>query len=119
MKKKFLVIGLGRFGISVARTLTKDGYSVIGIDQSDTVIQKFSFEIENVMKLDATDQEALDTLGISDFEAVIICIGEKYIENSVLTTLLVKERGAKKIITKAGTKTQGKVLSKVGADVLV
>lgn len=119
MKRSFLVIGLGRFGISLARTLTKEGHSVLGIDSSETVIQKFSFEIDNVMKLDATDSEVLDGLGISEFEAVIICIGEKYIQNSILATLLAKEKGAKKIIAKAGTRIQGKVLSKVGADMVV
>jgi trk system potassium uptake protein TrkA len=119
MKKSFLVIGLGRFGINLARTLTKEGHSVLGIDSSETVIQKFSTEIDNVMKLDATDSELLDTLGIPEFEAVIVCIGEKYIQNSILTTLLVKEKGAKRIIAKAGTKVQGKVLSKVGADMIV
>jgi len=119
MKKSFLIIGLGRFGISLARTLTKEGHSVLGIDNNETVIQKFSFEIDNVMKLDATDSEVLDSLGIADFEAVVISIGEKYIQNSILATLLVKEKGAKKIIAKAGTKVQGKVLSKVGADLVV
>jgi trk system potassium uptake protein TrkA len=119
MKKSFLVIGLGRFGINLARTLTKEGHSVLGIDNSESVIQKFSFEIDNVMKLDATDSDVLDNLGIPEFDAVIVCIGEKYIQNSILTTLLVKEKGAKKIIAKAGTKIQGKVLSKVGADMVV
>ncbi|MHB1254304.1 MAG: potassium channel family protein [Candidatus Humimicrobiaceae bacterium] len=119
MKKSFLIIGLGRFGISLARTLTREGHSVLGIDNDETVIQKFSFEIDNVMKLDATDSEVLDSLGIADFEAVVISIGEKYIQNSILATLLVKEKGAKKIIAKAGTKVQGKVLSKVGADLVV
>ena len=119
MKKSFLIIGLGRFGISLARTLTKEGHSVLGIDNDEVVIQKFSFEIDNVMKLDATDSEVLDSLGIADFEAVIISIGEKYIQNSILATLLAKEKGAKKIIAKAGTKIQGKVLSKVGADLVV
>jgi len=58
-------------------------------------------------------------MGISDYEAVIVCIGEKYIQNSILVTLLLKEKGAKKIIAKAGSKTQGRVLSKVGADIIV
>ena len=119
MKKSFLIIGLGRFGISLSRTFTKEGHSVLGIDNDEVVIQKFSFEIDNVMKLDATDSEVLDSLGIADFEAVIISIGEKYIQNYILATLLAKEKGAKKIIAKAGTKVQGKVLSKVGADLVV
>ncbi|MBC7334078.1 MAG: TrkA family potassium uptake protein [Actinobacteria bacterium] len=119
MKKQFLVIGLGRFGTSVARTLTQLGHSVVGIDQSEERIQKVSDEITDVIKCDATDSEILDSLGISDFETIFVCIGEKYIQNSILVTLLVKEKGAKKIIAKAGSKTQGKVLSKVGADIIV
>jgi trk system potassium uptake protein TrkA len=119
MKKSFLIIGLGRFGINVARTLTRAGHSVLGVDSDGDIIQKFSFEIDNVMKLDATDSDVLDTLGISEFETVIISIGEKYIQNSILATLLVKEKGAKHIIAKAGTKVQGKVLEKVGADTIV
>jgi len=119
MKKQFLVIGLGRFGISVARTLTEDGHTVVGIDQSENRIQRVSEEITDVIKCDATDSDILDSIGIPDFEAVIVCIGEKYIQNSTLVTLILKEKGAKKIIAKAGTKTQGRVLSKVGADIIV
>jgi len=119
MKKQFLVIGLGRFGASVAATLTEAGHSVVGIDQSEDRIQRISEEIADVIKCDATDADILESMGISDYEAVIVCIGEKYIQNSILVTLLLKEKGAKKIIAKAGTKTQGRVLSKVGADIIV
>jgi len=119
MKKQFLVIGLGRFGVSVAGTLTEAGHSVVGIDQSEDRIQRVSEEITDVIKCDATDADILESIGISDYEAVIVCIGEKYIQNSILVTLLLKEKGAKKIIAKAGTKTQGRVLSKVGADIIV
>ncbi len=119
MKKQFLIIGLGRFGASVARTLSKAGHTVIGIDQSEDRIQRVAAEINDAIKCDATDAEILDSLGIRDFEAVIVAIGEKYIQNSILVTLILKEKGAKKIIAKAGTQTQGRVLSKVGADTIV
>ncbi len=119
MKKQFLVIGLGRFGASVARTLTQNGHSVVGIDISEERIQRVSDEIADVMKCDATDSDILGSIGIQDFEACIVCIGEKYIQNSILVTLMLKENGAKKIIAKVGTKTQGKVLYKVGADQVV
>ncbi len=119
MKKQFLIIGLGRFGASVARTLTHAGHSVVGIDQSEDRIQRVSEEIADVIKCDATDADILESMGVADFEAAIVCIGEKYIQNSILVTLILKEKGAKKIIAKAGTKTQGRVLSKVGADVIV
>jgi len=119
MKKQFLVIGLGRFGASVAYTLTEAGHSVVGIDQSETCVQRMSESIADVIKCDATDADILESMGISDYEAVIVCIGEKYIQNSILVTLLLKEKGAKRIIAKAGTRTQGRVLSKVGADTIV
>jgi trk system potassium uptake protein len=119
MKKQFLVIGLGRFGASVASTLTDAGHSVVGIDQSEDRIQRVSEQIADVVKCDATDADILESMGVPDYEAVIVCIGEKYIQNSILVTLLLKEKGAKKIIAKAGTRTQGRVLSKVGADIIV
>jgi trk system potassium uptake protein TrkA len=119
MKKQFLVIGLGRFGANVARTLTKFGHSVVGIDQSEDRIQRVAEEISDAIKCDATDAEILDSLDIPNFEAVVVAIGEKYIQNSILVTMISKEKGAKKIIAKAGTQTQGRVLSRVGADVIV
>ena len=119
MKKQFLIIGLGRFGASVAFTLTEAGHSVVGIDQSEDRVQRISEQITDVIKCDATDADILESMGIPDYEAAIVCIGEKYIQNSILVTLLLKEKGAKKIIAKAGTKTQGRVLSKVGADIIV
>ena len=119
MKKQFLVIGLGRFGASVAYTLTEAGHSVVGIDQSETCVQRMSESIADVIKCDATDADILESMGITDYEAIIVCIGEKYIQNSILVTLLLKEKGAKRIIAKAGTRTQGRVLSKVGADTIV
>jgi len=119
MKKQFLVIGLGRFGASVAYTLTEAGHSVVGIDQSETCVQRMSDSIADVIKCDATDADILESMGVTDYEAVIVCIGEKYIQNSILVTLLLKEKGAKRIIAKAGTRTQGRVLSKVGADTIV
>ena len=119
MKKQFLIIGLGRFGASVARTLSKSGHSVIGIDQSEERIQRVAAEINDAIKCNATDAEILESLNVRDFDATIVAIGEKYIQNSILVTLILKEKGAKKIIAKAGTQTQGRVLSKVGADTIV
>lgn len=119
MKKQFLIIGLGRFGASIARTLSRAGHNVIGIDQSEDRIQRVAAEINDALKCNATDAEILESLSIRDFDATIVAIGEKYIQNSILVTLILKEKGSKKIIAKAGTQTQGRVLSKVGADVIV
>ncbi len=119
MKKQFLIIGLGRFGASVARTLANSGHNVIGIDNREDRIQRVAAEINDAIKCDATDAEILESLGINDFDATIVAIGENYIQNSILVTLILKEKGSRKIIAKAGTQTQGRVLSKVGADIVV
>jgi len=119
LKKQFLIIGLGRFGVSVARTLANSGHDVIGIDNKEARIQRVAAEINDAIKCDATDAEILESLGINDFDATIVAIGENYIQNSILVTLILKEKGSKKIIAKAGTQTQGRVLSKVGADIIV
>ncbi len=66
MKKQFLVIGLGRFGTSVARTLTEEGHSVVGIDRSEDRIQRVSEEIADVIKCDATDADLLESMGVPE-----------------------------------------------------
>jgi trk system potassium uptake protein TrkA len=119
MKKQFLIIGLGRFGASIARTLAASGHNVVGIDHEEDRIQRVAAEINDAVKCDATDAEIIESLGIEDFDATIVAIGEDYIQNSILVTLILKEKGSKKIIAKAGTQTQGRVLSKVGADIIV
>jgi trk system potassium uptake protein TrkA len=116
--KQFAVIGLGRFGTSVAQTLFKAGYEVLAIDASEERTQKFSEEVTHVVAADTTDENSLKALGIRNFDVVVVAIGED-IQANVLTTLLLKELGVPHIVAKARTQLHGKMLEKIGADRVV
>lgn len=114
-KKQFLVIGLGRFGTSVAKTLYALGNDVMAIDTDEEIVQSISDSVTHSVQLDATDESALRSLGIKNFDVGVITIGSD-IQSSVMVTLLVKEMGVKHIIAKANSELHAKVLYKIGAD---
>jgi trk system potassium uptake protein TrkA len=117
-KKQYVVIGLGRFGSSVAKTLYSLGNDVLAIDSDEALIQEISDSVTHAAQLDATDENALRSLGIRNFDVAVITIGE-HIQSSVMVTLLVKELGVKHIIAKAHNELHAKVLYKIGADRVV
>lgn len=116
--KQFAVIGLGRFGTSVAMTLHKMGYEVLAIDSDEERVQEFSNEVTHVVQADTTDEDTLAALGIRNFDVVIVAIGED-IQANIMTTLQLKELGIPYIVTKASNKLHGKMLEKLGADRVV
>lgn len=115
MKKQFAVIGMGRFGSSVAKTLSNLGFEVLAIDSSEQRTQEVSNIVTHVVQADSTDEEALRALGLRNFDVVIVAIGQD-IQASILTTIIVKEIGVPKVVVKAQNELHGKVLAKVGAD---
>lgn len=116
--KQFAVIGLGRFGSSIATALFKLGYEVLAIDTDEEQVQKSSELVTHVIQADTTDENTLKALGIRNFDVVIVAIGED-IQANVLTTLLLKELGVKYIVAKARNELHGKMLTKIGADRVV
>lgn len=116
--KQFAVIGLGRFGSSVAVHLYQLGYDVLVIDSDEERTQKFSDEVTHVVQADSTDENALKALGIRNFDVVVVAIGED-IQANVMTTLLLKELGVPFVVAKAKTALHGRMLEKVGADKVV
>lgn len=117
-EKQFAVIGLGRFGASVAMTLLKMGYEVLAIDSNPERVQKFSDSITYVVQADTTDENALKELGIRNFDTVVVAIGAD-IQANTMTTLLLKELGVNRIVAKASNALHGKMLQKIGADRVV
>ena len=115
VKKQFAVIGLGRFGTSVAMTLQQLGHEVLAIDADEERVQKISDQVTHVVQADTTDENALKALGLRNFDAVVIAIGEN-VQANVATTLLVKEMGIPFIVAKARNALHGKMLEKIGAD---
>jgi len=115
--RQFAVIGLGRFGSSVARTLSEKGKDVLGIDYREQVVQEISEAISQAVCADAKDEKALKALGIQDIDVAVVAIGN--LEASVLITLMLKEMGIKEIVVKALTDDHKKVLEKIGATRIV
>ncbi|ACD23200.1 TrkA family potassium uptake protein [Clostridium botulinum] len=115
VNKQFVVIGLGRFGASVAKTLYDLGNDVLVIDKDEDIIQDISDNVTHAVQMDSTDENALRTLGLRNFDVAIVTIGSN-IQASIMATLLVKELGVKYIIAKANNKIHSKVLYKIGAD---
>jgi len=116
--RQFAVIGLGRFGANLARTLYELGCDVMGVDSDEARIQDLVNEVTHVVQADSTDEDALRNLGLRNFDVVVVAIGND-IHASVLTTLMVKEMGVKEVVAKASSELHGKLLQKIGADRVV
>ena len=118
--RQFAVIGLGRFGRAVCSTLHSLGYEVLGIDSDECrVIQSLTDQVAaHAIQLDSTQPAALKEAGILDFDTVIIAIGN-YVQESIITTLNVKEAGVPHVVAKASSEIHGKLLKRVGADLVV
>jgi len=116
--RQFAVIGLGRFGTSVARTLFHLGHDVLAIDVNEDRLQYVKHEVTSTAIADTTDVEVLKSLGIRNFDVVVVAIGED-IQSNVMTTLLLKEQGVPFVVAKALNKMHGRVLEKIGADRVV
>lgn len=115
---EYAVIGMGRFGRSVATTLTQLGHQVMAIDKDEEALREVTDDVTHAVQIDSTDADALRSIGIGNFDAVVVAIGD-FIQESILTTLLLKELGCKRIIAKAVDDLQAKVLERVGADLIV
>ncbi|TWT04779.1 TrkA family potassium uptake protein [Planomicrobium sp. CPCC 101079] len=118
MKKEFVVIGLGRFGGSIVRELIEQDADVMAIDKDSERVDEFATIATQAIVADTTDEAVLKSLGIRNFEHVIVAIGEN-IQASILTTLMLKDIGVKEITVKAQNDYHAKVLSKIGADHVV
>ena len=118
MKKHFAIIGLGRFGFNMAKTLTDHGAEVIAIDINEESVKKVADFVTYAMQLDAMDEKALREAGMQDVDTVIVSIGEN-IEASILVVIILKDMGIKNIIAKAVTTLHGKVLEHLGVQRVV
>ncbi|MFU7527884.1 potassium channel family protein [Qipengyuania sp. ASV99] len=113
-RKPVLVVGLGRFGGAVARTLTNMGSEVLGIDTDAHLVQEYSGDLTKVVEADCTDGAVLKQLGAADFEAAVVAIGSD-IEASVLTVLALADLGLSNIWAKATNQRHARILERIGA----
>lgn len=115
---EFAIIGLGRFGISLAHALMENGNHVLGIDNDPHVVQRLADEITHTAILDATDEDALREIDIAAFDTVVVAIGTDF-ESNLLTTTALKKLGVSHVISKAVSHRQREILLRVGADQVV
>lgn len=117
-QRQFVVIGLGRFGTSVAQTLYSLGNDVLAIDSDEDRVQNISDSVTQAIQADATDENSLRSIGVRNFDVAVVTIGSD-LQASVMATLLVKELGVRYTIVKANSELHAKVLYKIGADKVV
>ena len=116
--KSYVVIGLGRFGSEVARSLCRQGCEVLALDEKSDLVQQISSDVTHAAVADAQDKEVLRVLGVREFDCAIIAIGDS-LSDSILATMNVKELGVPLVICKAHDETHRQVLLKLGADRVV
>ncbi len=116
--KSFLVIGLGRFGTSVARELARLGQEVMVIDNNKDNVQRIADDVTQALCGDARDESVLKNVGARNFDCCIVGVATN-MESSVLITVTLKDMGVKHIVAKAKSIIHASVLEKVGADRVV
>ncbi|MBO6157931.1 MAG: TrkA family potassium uptake protein [Firmicutes bacterium] len=118
LDKSYAVLGLGRYGLAVAKELVKNGAEVLAVDQDEDLVNQAALDIPYCKCADITDAEVIRQLGISNMDVVIVAIGGS-LEASVMAVMLCKEAGVPEVIAKCSSEMNYKILSKVGADMVV
>ncbi len=118
LNKTYAIFGLGRYGISVAKELVRNGAEVIAVDSNENIVNSLVNELPFCKCADTTNKEVLTKLGIASVETVIVAMAGN-IEASVMTVLLCKELGVPNVIAKCSNDMHYKILTKVGADKVV
>ena len=116
MKKQVCVIGMGRFGSTVAHELYQSGHDVLAIDKDEAKIQEQLGRVTYAVRADATNESVLQELDIPDYDVVIVALGSDNIQASVGMTVLLKSMGIPMIIARAASDLHGETLERIGAD---
>jgi trk system potassium uptake protein len=113
--KQFIVIGMGRFGTSVAKTLNALGHDVLAVDRVEVRIDEIADHVTHAVQVDALDESSLQALGVRNFDVAIVAIGED-IQSNILVSVMLKDLGVKYVVSKARNAMHGKVLERIGID---
>ncbi len=119
MKKQVCVIGLGRFGATVARELYQAGHDILALDTDEAKIQEMLGQVTYAVRADATSESVLREMGVADFDVGIVALGSDNIQASILVTVLLKSLAIPFIISRAANELHGETLERIGADKVV
>ena len=118
MQKNIIVLGLGRFGYAVATRLAQKGAYVTAVDSNYKTVEKIASLVSSSVQADITEEQALKSLGINNYDAAIIATGSD-LEASIEATLICKDSGINQVIAKASSESHARILEKIGADYIV
>lgn len=118
MQKNIIVLGLGRFGYAVATRLAQKGAYVTAVDLNYKTVEKIASFVSSSVQADITEEQALKSLGINNYDAAIIATGSD-LEASIEATLICKDSGINQVIAKASSESHARILEKIGADYIV
>lgn len=118
MRRQFVVIGLGRFGTSVAKTLSDLGHDVLAMDKNEHAVHAIMNDVTQAVQADGREEETLRALGVRNFDVAVVAMGDD-LEANILITLMLKEMGIPTVVAKAQSSQHGKVLEKVGANQII
>jgi trk system potassium uptake protein TrkA len=116
--KRFAVIGLGRFGYTVATYLAKSGAEVIAVDSEQSIINEVSKLVSVAVCMNSVDKEGLIAHGVDKVDAAVVAIGQNF-EANLLTTAILKDIGVEKVVARASTDVQKSILERIGADQVI
>jgi trk system potassium uptake protein len=112
-RRQVAVLGLGRFGQTVARELTFLGHDVLALDTNERIVQAIADDVTRAIQTDFTDEDALDELGLDKIDTAIVAVSSN-IEASILTTVLLQRLGVRRIVAEAGNELHGSILERLG-----
>jgi trk system potassium uptake protein TrkA len=118
MNTRFAVIGLGQFGARLAELLTQSGAEVIAIDRDRDAVEAIRDHVTVAVRLDSTDEQAMRLQGVDQVGAAIVGIGTDF-ESAILTVSVLRSFHIQRIVCRAETERQGRILTQVGADTIV
>lgn len=118
MKKQCVIVGLGRYGTKIAKTLADSGVEVLAIDNDMKVVERVSSYVTKAICMDVTSEEAWERLLLKNFDVGVVCFGEN-ITASILSCMALQDAGVKYIIAKAGDTFHKQILNKLNIDEVV
>ncbi len=118
MSKSIVVFGIGRFGRSIALSLSRGGADVMAVDKDEEIIDSISGNVEYAIVADLENAEAMDGLGLDKMDAAVVAIGSD-LTATIMAIMICKEHGVPYVIAKAANERMGTILKKVGADKII